>query len=45
MTVGDVAVERPIGSGSIELSRQLGFTGGMLATANIAIAFCRFFES
>ncbi|TQN70830.1 N amino acid transport system protein [Colletotrichum shisoi] len=39
MTLGDVAVSRPIGSGSIEVGRQLGFTGAFLAVTNIAIAF------
>ncbi|KAK1621940.1 aromatic and neutral aliphatic amino acid permease [Colletotrichum phormii] len=39
MTLGDVAVTRPIGSGSIEVARQLGFTGAFLAVTNIAIAF------
>ena len=41
MTLGDVAAERPIGSGSIEVTRQLGFTGAFLAVTNIAIAFCK----
>ncbi|CAI4215648.1 unnamed protein product [Parascedosporium putredinis] len=39
ITVGDVAAERPIGTGSIEVARQLGFTGAFLAVTNIAIAF------
>ncbi|GJC78266.1 N amino acid transport system protein [Colletotrichum liriopes] len=39
MTLGDVAVSRPIGTGSIEVARQLGFTGAFLAVTNIAIAF------
>ncbi|RYP21894.1 hypothetical protein DL765_001970 [Monosporascus sp. GIB2] len=39
MTVIDVAVERPIGSASIDTSRQLGFTSAFLAATNIAIAF------
>lgn len=41
ITVGDVAAERPIGTGSIEIVRQLGFTGAFLAVTNIAIAFCK----
>ncbi|KAK6063409.1 transmembrane amino acid transporter [Seiridium cupressi] len=39
MTVIDVAVERPIGSGSIEVSRQIGFTSAFLSVTNIAVAF------
>ncbi|CAF3488219.1 hypothetical protein FGSG_08055 [Fusarium graminearum PH-1] len=39
ITVGDVAHERPIGSGSIEIARELGFTGAFLAVTNIAISF------
>ncbi|KAG4274713.1 hypothetical protein FPRO04_09077 [Fusarium proliferatum] len=39
ITVGDVAHERPIGSGSIEVARELGFTGAFLAVTNIAISF------
>ncbi|KAL0933502.1 N amino acid transport system protein 1 [Colletotrichum truncatum] len=39
ITLGDVAAERPIGSGSIDITRQLGFTGAFLAVTNIAISF------
>ncbi|KAF5000046.1 hypothetical protein FGRMN_2057 [Fusarium graminum] len=39
ITVGDVAHERPIGSASIEVARELGFTGAFLAVTNIAISF------
>lgn len=39
MTVGDVGTNRPIGSGSIEIVRQLPFTGAFLAVTNIAVAF------
>ncbi|KAL9948850.1 hypothetical protein D7B24_004947 [Verticillium nonalfalfae] len=39
MTLGDVAAEKPIGSGSIEVARHLGFTGAFLAVTNIAVAF------
>jgi hypothetical protein len=41
MTVGDVATNRPIGSGSIEIARQIPFTGAFLAVTNIAVAFCK----
>jgi hypothetical protein len=40
MTVVDVAVERPIGSGSIDVTRKLGFTSAFLSVTNIAVAFC-----
>ncbi|KAJ4317235.1 hypothetical protein N0V84_007454 [Fusarium piperis] len=39
ITVGDVAAERPIGSGSFHIARELGFTGAFLAVTNIAISF------
>lgn len=39
MTVIDVAVERPIGSASLDVTKQLGFTSAFLAVTNIAIAF------
>ncbi|KAH6981677.1 transmembrane amino acid transporter protein-domain-containing protein [Ilyonectria sp. MPI-CAGE-AT-0026] len=39
ITLGDVAVERPIGSGSFEIARELGFTGAFMAVTNIAISF------
>lgn len=39
MTVGDVATNRPIGSASIEISREIGFTSAFLAVTNIAVAF------
>ncbi|KAF6809725.1 amino acid transporter [Colletotrichum plurivorum] len=39
MTLGDVAAERPIGSGSIEMARQIGFSSAFLAVTNLAIAF------
>lgn len=40
ITVVDVAVEKPIGSTSIDISKQMGFTSAFLAVTNIAIAFC-----
>ncbi|KAK6223337.1 hypothetical protein LQW54_000454 [Pestalotiopsis sp. IQ-011] len=40
MTVIDVAIERPIGSGSIEVARTIGFTSAFLSVSNIAVAFC-----
>ncbi|KAJ0119230.1 hypothetical protein J7T55_013467 [Diaporthe amygdali] len=40
ITIVDVGVEKPIGSTSIEITRQLGFTGAFLSVTNIAIAFC-----
>ncbi|KAH7368079.1 aromatic and neutral aliphatic amino acid permease [Plectosphaerella cucumerina] len=39
ITVGDVAVERPIGSGAIEIARKLSFAPAFLAVTNISIAF------
>ncbi|KAI1843553.1 hypothetical protein JX266_010186 [Neoarthrinium moseri] len=39
MTVIDVAIERPIGSSSIEVTRQIGFTSAFLSVTNIAVAF------
>ncbi|KAK7414256.1 hypothetical protein QQX98_006853 [Neonectria punicea] len=39
ITLADVAIERPIGSGSIEVTRELGLAGAFLAVTNIAIAF------
>lgn len=41
ITVVDVAIERPIGSGSFHVANELGFTGAFLAVTNIAIAFCK----
>lgn len=41
MTVGDVAVGRPIGSGTIEITRQVPFTNAFLAVTNIGVAFCK----
>jgi hypothetical protein len=41
MTVGDVAANRPIGCGSIELFRQTKFTHAFLGVSNIAVAFCK----
>lgn len=41
ITLGDVAVERPIGSGSFQIARELGFTGAFMAVTNIAISFCK----
>ncbi|CAN8105726.1 unnamed protein product [Discula destructiva] len=40
ITIVDVAIEKPIGSTSIDVTRQLGFTSAFLAVTNIAIAFC-----
>ncbi|KAF3760451.1 hypothetical protein M406DRAFT_93301 [Cryphonectria parasitica EP155] len=40
VTIVDVAIEKPIGSTSIDISRQIGFATGFLAATNISIAFC-----
>ncbi|KAL1859580.1 hypothetical protein Daus18300_009581 [Diaporthe australafricana] len=40
VTIVDVAIEKPIGSTSLDVARQLGFTGAFLSVTNIAIAFC-----
>lgn len=40
VTIVDVAVEKPVGSTSIEIFRTMGFTAGFLSVTNIAIAFC-----
>lgn len=40
VTIVDVAIEKPIGSTSIDISRELGFTTAFLSVTNIAIAFC-----
>ncbi|ROV88977.1 hypothetical protein VMCG_10139 [Cytospora schulzeri] len=40
VTIVDVAIEKPIGSTSIDVALQLGFTGAFLSVTNIAIAFC-----
>ncbi|KAI7786440.1 hypothetical protein LA080_003683 [Diaporthe eres] len=40
VTVVDVAIEKPIGSTSLDVANQLGFTGAFLSVTNIAIAFC-----
>lgn len=40
ITIVDVAIEKPIGSTSIDISRQMGFTTAFLSVTNIAIAFC-----
>lgn len=40
ITVGDVAVEKPIGDASIEIARAMPFTTAFLSVTNIAIAFC-----
>ncbi|KAI1484393.1 aromatic and neutral aliphatic amino acid permease [Biscogniauxia mediterranea] len=39
VTMVDVGIERPIGSTSIEISRQVGFTSAFLSVTNIAVAF------
>lgn len=39
MTVGDVATNRPLGSVSIAVSREIGFTSAFLAVTNIAVSF------
>jgi amino acid permease len=39
VTIGDVAYERPIGLGSVEVARELGFTSAILGVTNIAVAF------
>lgn len=40
VTIVDVAIEKPIGSTSIDISREMGFTSAFLSVTNIAIAFC-----
>ncbi|POS72617.1 hypothetical protein DHEL01_v208993 [Diaporthe helianthi] len=40
VTVVDVGIEKPIGSTSLDVANQLGFTGAFLSVTNIAIAFC-----
>ncbi|KUI62976.1 N amino acid transport system protein [Cytospora mali] len=40
VTIVDVAIEKPIGSTSLDVTRQMGFTGAFLSVTNIAIAFC-----
>lgn len=42
ITVVDVGIEKPIGSGSIELFRSLGFAPAFLAVTNISSAFCKY---
>ncbi|EQB45286.1 transmembrane amino acid transporter [Colletotrichum gloeosporioides Cg-14] len=39
ITVVDVAIEKPIGSGSVDIFRKLGFSPAFLAVTNIAGAF------
>jgi amino acid permease len=39
VTMIDVAIEKPIGSTSIEVSRTIGFTSAFLSITNIAVAF------
>ncbi|KAK4222375.1 transmembrane amino acid transporter protein-domain-containing protein [Podospora fimiseda] len=39
ITMIDVGIEKPIGEGSIDLSRAIGFTQAFLAVTNIAVAF------
>ncbi|KAH9904587.1 transmembrane amino acid transporter protein-domain-containing protein [Xylariomycetidae sp. FL2044] len=39
VTLIDVAVERPIGSASLDVTRKIGFTSAFLSVTNIAVAF------
>ncbi|KLU86241.1 aromatic and neutral aliphatic amino acid permease, partial [Magnaporthiopsis poae ATCC 64411] len=39
VTIGDVAYERPIGSKSIEIAREIPLTSAILAVTNIAVSF------
>jgi amino acid permease len=39
VTMIDVAIEKPIGTTSFEVSRTIGFTSAFLAVTNIAVAF------
>ncbi|KAK4461729.1 transmembrane amino acid transporter protein-domain-containing protein [Cladorrhinum samala] len=39
ITMIDVGIERPIGSMSIDITREIGFTSAFLAVTNIAVAF------
>ncbi len=39
VTMIDVAIEKPIGSTSIEVARTIGFTSAFLSVTNIAVAF------
>jgi len=39
VTMIDVGIEKPIGSTSIEVSRQIGFTSAFLSVTNIGVAF------
>lgn len=41
ITVVDVGIEKPIGSGSIEVFKSLGFAPAFLAVTNISSAFCK----
>lgn len=40
VTMVDVAIEKPIGSTSIEVFRSMGFTTAFLGVTNVAISFC-----
>lgn len=41
ITVIDVGIEKPIGSGSVEVFKSLGFAPAFLAVTNISSAFCK----
>lgn len=41
ITIVDVAIERPIGDGSISVVKQTGFTSAFLPILNMSIAFCK----
>lgn len=45
ITVIDVGIEKPIGSGSIDLFKSLGFAPAFLAVTNISSAFCKFLST
>lgn len=40
VTMVDVGIEKPIGTTSIEISRQVGFASAFLSVTNTVIAFC-----
>lgn len=41
ITMVDVAIERPIGSTSIDVFKQTSFTTAFLPVVNIAFAYCK----
>lgn len=41
ITMVDVIIERPIGSTSIDIFKQTGFTTAFLPVVNISFAYCK----